>query len=165
MIEQDQGLKLPKRMQAHFSRYVQELADETGRELHAGDIWDVFQKTYRLNAPQHFQLVDFEEGRAADGTRVFAGKIGVDGKERSVSGRGNGLISSVVAALDESFGVKIEVRDYSEHAMGGGADARAAAYVECATADGRTIWGVGIDEDVATASVRAVLSAANSALA
>ena len=164
VIEQDQGLKLPKRMQAHFSRYVQELADETGRELHAGDIWDVFQKTYRLNAPQHFQLVDFEEGRAGDGTRVFAGKIGVDGKERSVSGRGNGLISSVVAALDESFGVKIEVRDYSEHAMGGGADARAAAYVECATADGRTIWGVGIDEDVATASVRAVLSAANSAL-
>ena len=164
VIEQDQGLKLPKRMQAHFSKYVQELADETGRELQAADIWDVFQKTYRLNAPQHFQLVDFEEGRAADGTRVFAGRIGVDGKERSVSGRGNGLISSVVAALAESFGVKIEVRDYSEHAMGGGADARAAAYVECVTEDGRTIWGVGIDEDVATASVRAVLSAANSAI-
>jgi 2-isopropylmalate synthase len=164
VIEQDQGLKLPKRMQAHFSKYVQELADETGRELQAGDIWDVFQKTYRLNAPQHFQLVDFEEGRAAVGTRVFAGRIGVDGKERSVSGRGNGLISSVVAALAESFGVKIEVRDYSEHAMGGGADARAAAYVECVTEDGRTIWGVGIDEDVATASVRAVLSAANSAI-
>ena len=161
VLEQDQGLKLPKRMQAHFSRHVQELADELGRELQAGDIWDVFRKTYRIDDPQHFQLVDWDEGRGPDGTRVFAGKIGVDGQERSVSGRGNGLISSVVATLRDSFGVGLEVRDYTEHALGKGAEARAAAYVECVTDDGRTVWGVGIDEDVATASVRAVLSAAN----
>ena len=161
VIEQDQGLKLPKKMQAHFSKHVQELADELGRELVAEDIWDVFQRVYRLNTPQHFQLVDFDEKRAADGTRVFAGKIELDGTERSVSGRGNGLISSVVSTIADSFGVALEVRDYSEHAMGAGSDARAAAYVECVTADGKTIWGVGIDEDVATASVRAVLSAAN----
>jgi 2-isopropylmalate synthase len=163
VLEQDQGLKLPKRMQAHFSRYVQELADEVGRELHAADIWQVFRKAYRLDAPQHLQLVDYEEARAADGTRVFAGKIAVDGKVRTVSGKGNGLISSVVATLKDGFGIEIDVRDYSEHAMGGGSDARAAAYVECVLPDGRTIWGVGIDEDVATASVRAVLSAANAA--
>ena len=163
VIEQDQGLKLPKRMQAHFSKHVQELADELGRELQASDIWDVFRRVYRLDQPQHFQLEDYEETRAADGARIFAGKIGVDGKVQSVSGRGNGLISSVVATLKDSFGVDLEVRDYSEHAMGSGSDARAAAYVECVTADGRTIWGVGIDEDVATASVRAVLSAANAA--
>lgn len=78
-----------------------------------------------------------------------------------MSGRGNGLISSVVATLRDGFGVEIDITDYSEHAMGAGSNARAAAYVECRTADGRTIWGVGIDEDVATASVRAVLSAAN----
>lgn len=161
VLEQDQGLKLPKRMQAHFSKYVQELADEAGRELFAEDIWTVFQDAYRLNAPQHFALDDYEETRAPDGTRVFAGKIGVDGKVQSVSGRGNGLISSVVATLAETFNVKLEVRDYSEHAMGAGSDARAAAYVECVTPDGQTIWGVGIDEDVATAGVRAVLSAAN----
>mgnify|MGYP003584936072 FL=1 len=161
VIEQDQGLKLPKKMQAHFSKHVQELADELGRELVAEDIWDVFQRVYRLNTPQHFQLVDFDEKRAADGTRVFAGKIELDGTERSVSGRGNGLISSVVSTIADSFGVALEVRDYSEHAMGAGSDARAAAYVECVTPEGKTIWGVGIDEDVATASVRAVLSAAN----
>jgi 2-isopropylmalate synthase len=161
VIEQDQGLKLPKRMQAHFSRHVQELADELGRELYAADIWEVFQRVYRLNTPQHFQLVDWDESRGADGTRIFAGKIGVDGQERSVSGRGNGLISSVVATLKESFGVTFEVRDYTEHAMGAGSDARAAAYVECVGPDGAVVWGVGIDEDVATASVRAVLSAAN----
>jgi 2-isopropylmalate synthase len=85
----------------------------------------------------------------------------VDGKVQSVSGRGNGLISSVVATLKDGFGVDVDISDYSEHAMGSGSNARAAAYVECRTADGRTVWGVGIDEDVATASVRAVLSAAN----
>ncbi len=161
VIEQDQGLKLPKRMQANFSKHVQELADELGRELQAADIWDVFRKTYRIDDPQHFQLIDWEEAKAADGTRVFAGKIGVDGKEQSVSGRGNGLISSVTATLAESFGVSLDVRDYAEHSMGKSADARAAAYVECVTPEGQVIWGVGIDEDVATASVRAVLSAAN----
>ena len=161
VLEQDQGLKLPKKMQAHFSRHVQELADELGRELQAGDIWGVFRKAYRLDAPQHLQLVDYEETRGPDGARIFAGKIEVDGKVQSVSGRGNGLISSVVATLKDGFGVEIDITDYSEHAMGAGSNARAAAYVECKTSDGRTIWGVGIDEDVATASVRAVLSAAN----
>jgi 2-isopropylmalate synthase len=161
VLEQDQGLKLPKRMQAHFSRHVQELADELGRELVASDIWDVFQRVYHVADPQHFQLVDYEETKGADGTRIFAGRIGVGGQEQSVSGRGNGLISSVVATLKDSFGVGFEVRDYTEHAMTAGSDARAAAYVECVTADGKTVWGVGIDEDIATASVRAVLSAAN----
>ena len=164
VIEQDQGLKLPKRMQAHFSKHVQELADELGRELQAADIWDVFQRTYRLGgsgSEGRFQLDDYEETRASDGARVFVGKIGVDGQVQSVSGRGNGLLSSVVATLDDAFGVKLEIRDYSEHALAKGADARAAAYVECITPDGRTIWGVGVDEDVATAGVRAVLSAAS----
>ncbi|NBW77040.1 MAG: 2-isopropylmalate synthase [Sphingomonadaceae bacterium] len=163
VLEQDQGLKLPKKMQAHFSGHVQSLADEVGRELFAEDIWSVFQQTYHLSMPQHFQLVDYEESRAADGTRVFAGKIAVDDKEQSVSGRGNGLISSVVATIAETFGVQLEVKDYAEHAMTAGSDARAAAYVECTGPDGKTVWGVGIDEDVATASVRAVLSAANGA--
>jgi len=161
VLEQDQGLKLPKRMQAHFSRHVQDLADELGRELVAGDIWDVFQRVYHVGEPQHFQLLDYEEARGADGSRVFAGKIGVAGQEQSVSGRGNGLISSVVATIADSFGLAFEVKDYSEHAIGGGADARAAAFVEAVGPDGQTIWGVGIDTDIATASVRAVLSAAN----
>ena len=161
VLEQDQGLKLPKKMQAHFSRHVQQMADETGRELQAEDIWDVFQRVYCLNTPQHFQLLDYEETRAPNGERIFAGKITVDGQEKSVSGRGNGLLSSVVSTLQDSFGLKLDIADYSEHAMGQGSTVRAAAYVECVTDTGKTVWGVGIDEDVATASVRAVLSAAN----
>jgi 2-isopropylmalate synthase len=161
VLEQDRGLKLPKRMQAHFSRYVQQLADDLGRELHADDIWEVFRRSYHLTPDQKFQLVDYEEGRGSDGARLFAGRIAVDGVVRSVSGRGNGLISSVAATLAEDFGVALEVRDYSEHAMGSGSEARAAAYVECAGPAGESVWGVGIDEDVATASVRAMLGAAN----
>ena len=165
VIEQDQGLKLPKRMQAHFSKHVQELADSLGRELYAKDIWEVFQKAYHLTENQHFQLVEYDETRAPDRSRIFSGKIGVDGKEQSVSGRGNGLISAILAALDEHFGVKLDVNDYFEHAMSKGANASAAAYVECTTPEGKTIWGVGIHPDVATASVRAILSAANEAVA
>ena len=80
---------------------------------------------------------------------------------RSVSGRGNGLISSVLAAIKEEWSVVLDVVDYSEHAIGQGSNVQAAAYIECKTPDGKIIWGVGIDEDVATASVRAVLNAAS----
>ncbi len=162
VLEQDQGLKLPKQMQADFSKHVQHMADDLGRELNAADIWEAFKRAYHVKThPKHFQLVDYEESRASDGTRIFAGKISVDGREQSVSGRGNGLISSVVSTLEDTFGLDLKVLDYTEHALGTGRDARAAAYLKCESGD-RVIWGCGIDEDIATASVRAVLSAANS---
>ncbi len=165
ILEQTQGLKLPKKMQADFSPHVQRVADEVSRELTADDIWESFKQAYHVqNAPKHFQLVDYEERRATDGTRLFSGTIEVEGQEQTVSGRGNGLISSVLATIEDAFGLSLEVVDYTEHALTTGRDSRAAAYLECRTPDGRTIWGVGIDEDVATASVRAVLSAANSAV-
>jgi 2-isopropylmalate synthase len=165
VLEQDQGLKLPKKLQIDFSQHVQRLADELGRELNAADIWQVFRESYFVKVPnRRFRLVDFEETRASDGTRLFAGTIEVDGKPQSVSGRGKGLISSVLTTLRQTFGLELEVLDYTEHALGAGTDARAATYLECAMPDGRTVWGVGIDEDVATASVRAILSAANSAV-
>jgi len=161
VIEQDKGLKLPKRMQADFSRHVQALADRTSRELDAGDIWRCFAETYALEGPQRFALEAYDETRAPGGDRIFAGHVSVDGAAQSVSGRGNGLISSVIDGLGQACGIEMDVTDYHEHAIGAGSDAQAAAYVECRTGDGRTVWGVGIDADVATASVRAVLSAAN----
>ena len=159
VLEQDKGLKLPKRMQADFSRHVQALADETSRELNATDIWDAFAHAYLSQG--RFGLGDYDETRASNGDRLFTGTIIVNGTERSVSGRGNGLISSIVAALRDECGVVLDVIDYTEHTLGIGSDAQAAAYVECKTASGATVWGVGIDADIATASVRAVLGAAN----
>jgi 2-isopropylmalate synthase len=162
VLEQDKGLKLPKRMQAEFSKHVQALADETSRELNAADIWGLFERIYLPGEQDRIALVDYEESGSA-GSRVFVGQISIDGAAQSISGRGNGLISGVVDALAGSTGPGLDVVDYSEHAIGGGADAQAAAYVECRTEDGRTVFGVGIDADIATASVRAVLSAANRA--
>ena len=160
VIEQDKGLKLPKRLQADFSRHVQALADETSRELNAEDIWGKFEATYLRKAGDRFALLDYHE-TGSSGDRLFVGRVSIGGEERSISGRGNGLISGVIAALADTTGPQLDVVDYSEHAIGHGADAQAAAYVECRTADGRTVFGVGIDADIATASVRAVLSAAN----
>ena len=166
VLEQDQGLKLPKKMQADFSPHVQRMADELGRELNAADIWQAFREAYHVQTRnKHFQLIDYEERRASDGSRLFSGTIEVDGEHQSVSGRGNGLISSVLSTLEEAFGLQLEIVDYVEHALTTGRDSRAAAYLECRTLSGETIWGCGIDEDVATAGVRAVLSAANSAIA
>ncbi|VXD04300.1 2-isopropylmalate synthase [Sphingomonas sp. 8AM] len=162
VLEQDKGLKLPKRMQADFSRHVQALADRSSRELNAADIWGAFQHAYLPGDADRFVLRDYEE-TGATGERVFVGRVAIDGEERSLSGRGNGLISGVIAALADSTGPALDVVDYSEHAIGHGAGAQAVAYLECRTGDGRTVWGVGIDSDIATASVRAVLSAANRA--
>jgi 2-isopropylmalate synthase len=162
VLEQDQGLKLPKRMQGDFSTHVQKLADDMGRELNAADIWRCFESCYLPRLADRFVLVDYHEtGRV--GQRLFVGHIAIDGEVRSLSGSGNGLISGVVAALEDASGPSLDVVDYQEHAIGQGTKARAAAYVECRTAEGRTAFGVGIDSDIATASVRAILSAANNA--
>ncbi len=159
VLEQDKGLKLPKRMQADFSRVVQALADETSRELNAADIWGAFQRHYLAGA-KAYELVSYEESYAGS-DRIFVGRVRHGGAEHSISGRGNGLLSSVLSALKEGFGIDIDIVDYSEHAIGAGSDVQAAAYVEVRTGDGRALFGVGIDADVATASVRALLGAAN----
>lgn len=163
VIEQDQGLKLPKRMQANFSTTVQELSDTTGRELTSADIWEAFEKRYHLKGEGRFRLVDFHETQSQrqKDERIFVGTIRIDGVEQSISGRGNGLISSLANALQDTLGGPLDIIDYSEHAIGHGTDARAAAYVECRVGNGPILYGVGISRDVATASVRAILSAAN----
>jgi 2-isopropylmalate synthase len=164
VLEQDKGLKLPKRLQADFSRHVQAMADDLGRELDASDIWAAFQKAYRLTGDQPFRLVDHREA-AASGRRSFYGVVSINGVEREVSGHGNGLMSSVIAALSDACGVELDIADYQEHAIGAGSAAQAVAYVECRTPDGKSVFGVGVDGDVAAASIKALLSAAGSAAA
>ncbi len=163
VLEQDHGLKLPKRMQANFSITAQELSDSTGRELTSDDIWAAFEARYHLKGDGRFRLIDFQESQnpTALDQRIFVGKIRIDGTEQSLSGKGNGLISSLANALEPALGGALDIIDYSEHAIGHGTDARAAAYVECRVGDGPILYGIGISRDVATASVRAILSAAN----
>ena len=161
VLEQDRGLKLPRRLQADFSRHLQEVADDTARELTGDDIWRIFRAAYHLDGAQRYELVGHTEGLSRRGERLFTGQVRSGDETVPVSGRGNGVVSSAVAALNAAFGVDVEVVDYAEHALSHGTDAQAAAYVECRTADGRTVHGVGMDADVATACVKAVVSAAN----
>ncbi len=163
VLEQDKGLKLPKRLQADFSRHVQAMADDLGRELNAGDIWTAFVDAYLPRGTDRYALIDYAETHAPGGgpPRTFVGHVRLDGEERSISGKGNGLLSGLLAALRDDGGIDMDVVDYSEHAIGHGSDAQAAAYLECSLPDGRRVFGVGIDGDVATATVRAALSAAN----
>ncbi len=165
VLEQDKGLKLPKRLQADFSRHVQAMADDLGRELNAGDIWTAFVDAYLPRGTDRYALIDYAETHAPGGgpPRTFVGHVRLDGEERSISGKGNGLLSGLLAALRDDGGIDMDVVDYSEHAIGHGSDAQAAAYLECSLPDGRRVFGVGVDGDVATATVRAALSAANAA--
>ncbi|SHO61071.1 2-isopropylmalate synthase [Pseudoxanthobacter soli DSM 19599] len=165
VLEQDKGLKLPRRLQVDFSRRVQVLADETSKELTAEHIWTAFEEAYHLGGRQTFELVSFDDTRSPRGgtERVFVGRIRKGAEEVTASGRGNGLLSGTVAALNDQFGLGIEIIDYQEHALRRGSDSQAAAYVECKLPDGRVVFGVGIDDDVAAASVKAVISAANAA--
>lgn len=162
VLQQDKGLKLPRALQIHFSKVVQEIADETSRELTTDDIWEAFSKSY-LREDGRFSLVDYDSTapRRPGQERAFVGRIRVDGQLRSISGRGNGLISSLLSALRSECGLELEVADYHEHALSSGSEAKAACYLECKMADEQTVWGVGIDPDVSTASVKAVLAAAN----
>src|SRR3546814_17376587 len=102
VLEQDKGLKLPKKMQASFSHVVQAVADETSRELGADDIWTAFEGHYLASEGKRFQLVDWAathaRGTGGGTDRIFAGKLTLDGAERSVSGRGNGLRSTGIPA-------------------------------------------------------------------
>lgn len=164
ILEQNHGLKLPRRFQVDFSRKVQEITDASARELSSNEIWEAFRQTYRLDGAQTYELIEYEQqgGPMRSGAeRVFVGRIIHNGIEASVMGRGNGLISSAIKALNDHYDLGLEVIDYAEHALHKGALSQAVAYIECKTRDDRRVYGVGIDADIATASVKAVLSAAS----
>jgi 2-isopropylmalate synthase len=160
VLEQDYGLALPRRLQVEFSKQVQQVADRQGRELTPEMIWDCFEREYLsesgpLAFVEHRTMPDAASGRALDATIAHAGAA------RRIEGHGTGPIDAYVDALARSLGLKFEVADYHEHAIGAGADAAAVAYVEIRAADGCTLFGVGMDKNIVTASLKAVTSAAN----
>ncbi len=163
VLKSDHGLDLPRGLQIEFSRVVQEVADRTGKELTSADIWSLFEDTYLSR--DGIALADYNlypEPRAPERRRIAATVI-VDGQERRIEGVGNGPIDAFVAALRGECGVELTVADYREHALGAGADAQATAYVQIRGKDEATLYGVGIDANIMTASLKAVASAANRA--
>jgi 2-isopropylmalate synthase len=153
------SLDLPRRLQIEFSRVIQVRTDEQGGEVTPGQIWESFNQEYL--AAGNAELIGHQTSSVVDGKHTLAAELSVSGQSQQVEGTGNGPISAFCAAL-ASVGIDVRVIDYAEHALTEGSDAQAAAYVE-AEIDGQALWGVGIDTNTATASMRAVLSAVNRA--
>ncbi|MDX6343967.1 MAG: 2-isopropylmalate synthase, partial [Trebonia sp.] len=151
------SLDLPRRLQIEFSKHVQVRTDEEGGEVSPAEIWETFRSQYLTGG--FVELLDHQSSSVVDAKHRLAAAVSVNGQTHEIEGTGNGPISAFCAAL-ASVGIDIRVLDYAEHALTEGTDAQAASYVEVET-DGQVLWGVGIDTNTATASMRAILSAAN----
>ncbi len=164
IMKAEHGLDLPRRLQIEFSQVIQARTDAEGGEVTPAEMWSAFTDEYLPNpaAPWgRFGLLAHRNASTGDGRDRINADVRVDGEIREISGVGNGPISAFVDAL-RSVGVEVRVLDYTEHALSAGADARAAAYTECQVGD-RVLWGVGVDSNTVTASLKAVLSAVNRA--
>ena len=159
IMKADHHLDLPRRLQIEFSRVVQARTDAEGGEVTPAQMWEAFAAEYLAAGPM--ELKAHHASSVVDAKDVLTAEVGVDGHVRQVEGLGNGPISAFCDALG-SLGIEVRVLDYTEHALSAGSDAQAAAYVECEVG-GRNLWGVGIDTNTVTASLRAVLSAVNRA--
>ncbi len=158
LMQVEHHLDLPRGLQVDFAQKVQAIADARGGELAPDELLATFQVHY-LDHTTPFELVGHSLS-SEGGTDRIAARLVVDGVERIVEGEGNGPIDALVTALSRELGAEVHVLDYHEHAMSRGEDATAAAYVE-ADVDGEVVWGVGIHSSIVTASLRAVVNAAN----
>ncbi len=158
LLESEYGLELPRRLQIEFSHVVQAVMDDTGKELTAQDIWQVFDREYgltRIPPPSH-HIVD--ESRGATRRLTMSAEVQCLGREIKVEGTGSGPIDAFVNGFNQVTGRSIKVLDYHEHAVGEGANARAVAYLELRVDDRETLFGVGMDDNIVTASLRAIVS-------
>jgi len=169
LLKTDHSLDLPRKLQIEFSRVVQNKTDQDGGEVSSAKLWDIFIDEY-LPAPAdridlkwgRFELKKMRTESNMDG-HVELNIVLRDGQgELQATGTGNGPISAFLNVLDQQ-GVQVRLLDYVEHTLSEGGDAQAAAYVELEI-DGQTLWGVGIDGDISTASLKAVISAVNRAI-
>ncbi|WP_308796423.1 2-isopropylmalate synthase [Agromyces silvae] len=169
LLKTDHALDLPRKLQIEFSGVVQAKTDSEGGEVTSEQIWDIFTDEY-LPAPQHrpddkwgrFELLSLRTESALDG--VVDVQVGLRDHDERIerAANGNGPISAFLNVLSAE-GVDVKLRDYVEHTLAASGEAQAAAYVELEV-DGRVLWGVGIDADISTASLKAVVSAVNRAL-
>jgi 2-isopropylmalate synthase len=166
LLEKDHGLRLPRRLQIEFSQRVQAIADATGKELTSADLWAAFAEEYLAPvAPFRFIEQRSTPDSHAGGARKLTATICEEGMERLIAGQGNGPIDAFTDALNRHCGLAVRVVDYHEHAIGAGANANAVSYVEVRIDDApAALFGAGIDSDIVTASLKAVISAVNRAL-
>ena len=154
LLESEYGLQLPRRLQIEFSQAVQRAMDASGKELTAADLWALFQREYQLQAvaAPAYRMQD-------DGGRMqLAATVQWQGDILDLEGEGTGPIDAFVQALSTALDRQLRVLDYTEHAIGEGANAQAVAYVEMRIDERQTVYGVGMDANIVSASMRAILS-------
>jgi len=167
LLKTDHNLDLPRKLQIEFSRVVQNQTDAEGGEVSSSKLWDIFTDEYLPSQDEtqkwgRFELRRMRTASEMDGV-VSLDVVLRDGKtETEVHGTGNGPISAFINVLDQQ-GLAVRVLDYVEHTLSAGAEAQAAAYTELEV-NGQTLWGVGIDGDIATASLKAIISGVNRAI-
>lgn len=165
VLKAEHKLDLPRRAQIEFSRVIQQRTDAEGGEITPEQIWSVFREEY-LDREVPLKLNSVHTSSAAGEKDQLNVNVYVDGELQTLTGEGNGPIAAFVAAINElprpdsEQGFDVRVLDYAEHALSAGGDAIAAAYVECAVGD-EILWGVGLDANIVTASLKAVISAVN----
>jgi 2-isopropylmalate synthase len=157
IMKAEHGLDLPRRLQIEFSGRIQAIAEDTGTEITPTEMWAAFSERYLPERPP-IALASYDT-TFADAATTLSARLQVHGRDRTVHGTGNGPVAALVQALRTEFDLPFEVLDFSEHAVGAGADAVAVAYVEARDGEGSTRWGVGMHESVLTASLRAVVAA------
>ncbi len=159
VLANEHGLDLPRAMQVEFSKQVQRVTEETGTEISAAQIWDVFTTTY-LPETATLQLLSSEVTTSSSGT-VITAQLAHAGEHLTVVGEGNGPVDALMNGLRKEIGVDFTIRDFHEHALTAGSQASAAAYVEAEDGAGHSWWGVGMSSSILDASLEAVISAAN----
>ncbi len=163
LMKADHSMDLPRRLQMEFSRVVQAHSDSHGGEVSSDELWQIFSREY-LDRTSPLQLIDSTSTSSA-GRHEISADVVWRGVPATVTGEGNGPLSAFVDALT-SLGIVVKVLDYSEHALTAGGDAAAAAYVEIQAGtheDAPILWGAGVDSDITTATLEALVSAVNRA--
>lgn len=167
LLKTDHALDLPRKLQIEFSQVVQAKTDAEGGEVTSDEIWAIFQDEYLPSADAaakwgHYELFSTRTASDMDGTVSLEVRLRTGEDTQEASAEGNGPIAAFLNILS-GHGVAVRLFDYVEHALSASGDALAAAYVELEV-NGRTLWGVGIDADISTASLKAIVSAVNRAL-
>ena len=161
LLEQEYGISLPRRMQIEFSQVVQRETDRLGLEMTAQQIHSLLRTEYlQANTPYALVSHRLQEENGHSAVEVEVSAKGDGETNLRWSGKGNGALEALVAGLP----VNAEIMDYNEHAIGAGTNAKAAAYIELRVNGGRAVHGVGIDENITTASFKALFSALNRSL-
>ena len=160
IMEQRYGVDMPKKMREDFGYCVKGVSDRKHKELLPDEIYQIFIDEY-VNVEKPYKLIEFQLKKEPDGTRSGSVELEINGEHVTYSARGNGRLDAVSNALQKNLNISYSNLTYNEHALEIGQTARAIAYISITAADGKIYWGAGMDTDIITASIMALISAIN----